>query len=90
MSRTKRQHPALESWARRAEALKNPIGSGLVVVRCKHCNRPIATTKQDQKRGEPPVLLDFPENATNWVCTECALPQDSLLTHNGIGHKLSS
>jgi hypothetical protein len=48
---------------------------GLVVVRCGTCQRPIATTKEDQKRRpipEPPILLDFPEYAGGWTCTTCS------------------
>lgn len=63
---------AREAVARRQHALKNPFGSGLVIVRCEKCQRPIATTDVDRAKGEPPILLDFPEYATGWECFECA------------------
>lgn len=63
-----------EDARRRREALqaiKDGRPSGLVPVRCEKCQRPIATTKVDQAKGEPPILLEFPENATGWTCTRC-------------------
>jgi hypothetical protein len=51
---------------------RDPAASGLVFVRCMRCDRSIATSSVDRARGEPPVLLDFPEHAAGWVCTECA------------------
>lgn len=55
---------------RRREAMQNGY-AGLVPVLCGKCRRPIATTKVDREKGEPPILLEFPEDAKGWTCTDC-------------------
>lgn len=60
-----------ENWVtRRTEALRNG-GAGLVVVRCEGCGVAIASSHVDRAKGEPAVLMDFPENAGGWTCTRC-------------------
>lgn len=64
----------LEQLARRRAAILAG-GAGLVPVCCRECGRAIATTFVDRAKGEPDILLDFPENiGDNWICTECAVP----------------
>lgn len=60
-----------EQFARRQDALKNGF-KGLVPVLCGTCSRPIATSWVDRAKGEPPILMEFPEDAAGWTCTRCA------------------
>jgi hypothetical protein len=75
-TKSKRPSPMAEaqaSIARRSEALRNG-GVGLVVVRCGACKCPIATTAEDRRKGEPDVLMEFPDDAGGWTCVDCIAP----------------
>lgn len=71
-----------ESLALRADAIRRwrldpALAPELLVVRCRICGRPIRTTAQDQKRGEPYYLLDLvaEHDPASWQCWECAHAQ---------------
>jgi hypothetical protein len=63
-----RRRDAVERWK------QDPFSAPeLVIVCCRTCRRPIATTKVDQEKGEPAILLELRDEhePERWSCTEC-------------------
>jgi hypothetical protein len=64
----------LRFLAAMARWIKNGFDDELVVVKCRVCQRPIATTDVDRARGWPPFGLELKDEhePQRWRCYDCA------------------